>query len=103
IASFGGRAAYCGKIADDALGEIFRHDIHAAGVYFETKPLASPPPTARSMIFITPDGERSMNTYLGACTELGPEDIEPEIVAASAITYFEGYLWDPPRAKDAIR
>ena len=62
-----------------------------------------PPPTARSMIFVTPDGERSMNTYLGACVELGPEDVEESVVAEAKVTYFEGYLWDPPRAKDAIR
>jgi sugar/nucleoside kinase (ribokinase family) len=103
IASFGGRAAYFGKVANDGLGEIFRHDIRAIGVYFETAPLTAPPPTARSMIFVTPDGERSMNTYLGACVELGPEDIDPEIVAASKIIFFEGYLWDPPLAKEAIR
>lgn len=103
VASFGGRAAYFGKVADDQLGAIFAHDIRAQGVHFETKPLAGTPPTARSMIFVTPDGERSMNTYLGACVELGPEDVEPEVVAAAKVTYFEGYLWDPPRAKDAIR
>lgn len=103
VASFGGRAAYFGKVADDHLGAIFRHDIKASGVHFETAGLNPPPPTARSMIFVTPDGERSMNTYLGACVELGPEDIEESVVAASKVTYFEGYLWDPPRAKDAIR
>lgn len=103
IASFGGRAAYFGKVAKDQLGEIFTHDIHAQGVHFATKPLDRIPPTARSMIFVTADGERSMNTYLGACVELGPEDVEESVVAASKVTYFEGYLWDPPRAKDAIR
>lgn len=103
VAGFGGRAAYIGKVADDHLGGIFRHDIRAAGVHFETAPLDAPPPTARSMIFVTPDGERSMNTYLGACVELGPDDIDAELVAQSKVTYFEGFLWDPPRAKDAIR
>lgn len=103
VASLGGSAAYFGKIADDQLGEVFSHDIRAVGVDFNTRPLAGTPPTARSMIFVTPDGERSMNTYLGACVELGPEDIDAKMVAASKITYFEGYLWDPPRAKDAIR
>jgi sugar/nucleoside kinase (ribokinase family) len=72
------RAAYFGKVADDQLGEIFIHDIRAQGVHFETRPLEGPPPTARSMIFVTPDGERSMNTYLGACVELGPEDVEDQ-------------------------
>lgn len=103
VASLGGRAAYFGKVADDQLGEIFTHDIRAQGVHFQTKPLDGHPPTARSMIFVTEDGERSMNTYLGACVELGPEDVEDDVVAQSKVTYFEGYLWDPPRAKDAIR
>ncbi len=103
VASLGGRAAYFGKVASDQLGEIFTHDIRAQGVHFQTRPLGSQPPTARSMIFVTPDGERSMNTYLGACVELGPEDVEPDVVAEARVTYFEGYLWDPPRAKDAIR
>ncbi len=103
VASLGGSAAYFGKVADDHLGGVFAHDIKAAGVDFFTKPLDENPPTARSMIFVTPDGERSMNTYLGACVELGPEDIDSDMVAESSITYFEGYLWDPPRAKEAIR
>lgn len=103
IASFGGRAAYFGKVSRDHLGEIFTHDIQAQGVAFDTRPLVGTPPTARSMIFVTPDGERSMNTYLGACVELGPEDVEADKAAGAAVTYFEGYLWDPPRAKEAIR
>ncbi len=103
VASLGGRSAYFGKVANDHLGRIFIHDIHAQGVAFDTKPLEATPPTARSMIFVTPDGERSMNTYLGACVELQPHDIEADKVAAAKITYFEGYLWDPPLAKDAIR
>ena len=103
IASFGGRSAYFGKVSADQLGQIYTHDIRAQGVHFDTKPLDGTPPTARSMIFVTPDGERSMNTYLGACVELGPEDIETDVVADSKVTYFEGYLWDPPRAKEAIR
>jgi sugar/nucleoside kinase (ribokinase family) len=103
IASFGGKAAFFGKVAEDQLGKIYAHDIRAQGVHFETAPLASPPPTARSMIFVTPDGERSMNTYLGACVELGPDDVDEAVVASAKVTYFEGYLWDPPRAKEAIR
>ncbi|WP_274630362.1 adenosine kinase [Arvimicrobium flavum] len=103
IASFGGRAAFFGKVSSDHLGGIYRHDITAQGVAFDTKPLAGSPPTARSMIFVTPDGERSMNTYLGACIELGPEDVEAGKAAGAKVTYFEGYLWDPPRAKEAIR
>ena len=102
-ASLGGKAAYIGKICDDPLGKIFTHDIRASGVSYDTIPLESEPPTARSFIFVTPDSERSMNTYLGACMELGPPDVEEDKIAQSKITYFEGYLWDPPRAKDAIR
>src|SRR5262245_50056683 len=102
VASLGGRAAFFGKVSSDKLGEIYTHDIRAQGVAFDTRPLAGEPPTARSMIFVTPDGERSMNTYLGACVELGPEDVEADVVAQSKVTYFEGYLWDPPRAKEAI-
>ncbi|MDZ7823454.1 MAG: adenosine kinase [Ahrensia sp.] len=103
IASFGSSTAYFGKVANDHLGKIFTHDIRAQGVAFDTKPLASTPPTARSMIFVTPDGERSMNTYLGACVELSPEDVEEDKAGNAGIVYFEGYLWDPPRAKNAIR
>jgi len=103
LASFGARAAYFGKVADDHLGHIYAHDIRAQGVAFDTRPLAGGPPTARSMIFVTPDGERSMNTYLGASVELGPQDVEEDKVRAARVTYFEGYLWDPPRAKEAIR
>jgi sugar/nucleoside kinase (ribokinase family) len=103
IASFGGRAAFFGKVCSDHLGTIYTHDIRAQGVAFDTKPLDIEPPTARSMIFVTPDGERSMNTYLGACVELGPEDVEADKASGAKVTYFEGYLWDPPRAKEAIR
>lgn len=103
IASLGGKAAYFGKVSDDHLGGVFTHDIRAIGTYFETKPLKGTPPTARSMIFVTPDGERSMNTYLGSCVELTSADIEEDIVADAQITYFEGYLWDVEPAKDAIR
>ncbi|MCE1235260.1 MAG: adenosine kinase [Hyphomicrobiales bacterium] len=107
IAGLGARAAYFGKVADDHLGKSFAHDIHAVGVHFETRPLLriapDHAPTARSMILVTPDGERTMNTFLGACTHLGPDDIDPAIVAASEIVYLEGYLWDPPAAKEAFR
>ncbi|TPW29857.1 adenosine kinase [Pararhizobium mangrovi] len=103
LASFGARTAYFGKIAKDQLGDIYAHDIQSLGVTFNSARLDGPPPTARSMIFVTPDGERSMNTYLGACAEFGMEDIDETIAADSKVTYFEGYLWDPPRAKDAIR
>jgi sugar/nucleoside kinase (ribokinase family) len=103
VAGFGGKAAYIGKVANDALGAIYDSDIRAQGVHFTTKPLIGGAPTARSMIFVSPDGERSMNTYLGACVELSPVDIDEKVVANAEVTYFEGYLWDPPLAKDAIR
>lgn len=103
LASFGGTAAYFGKVSNDHLGHIYTHDIRAQGVAFDTRPLEGHPPTARSMIFVTPDGERSMNTYLGACVELSPEDVEADKASNSKVVYFEGYLWDPPLAKEAIR
>lgn len=103
IANLGGNPAYFGKVADDALGKIFTHDMRALGAHFESLPLVDGAPTARSMILITPDGERTMNTYLGACVELGEEDIDEEVVASSGITYMEGYLWDKENAKNAFR
>jgi len=104
IASFGGKVAFMGKIASDHLGQVFAHDLRAQGVTYDTPPLIGEGiPTASSIIFVTPDGERSMNTYLGACVEFGPEDVEVSKVAGAKITYFEGYLWDPPRAREAIR
>ena len=101
IASFGGRAAYFGKVAEDQLGEIFAHDIQAIGVAFDTQPLKRLPPTARSMIFVTRDGERSMNTYLAPVSNSVPKTSRREGKGAK-VTYFEGYLGSP-RAKDAIR
>ncbi|MGD9571607.1 MAG: adenosine kinase [Thermoleophilia bacterium] len=103
LASFGSRATYIGKIRDDTLGEVFAHDIRAAGVHFDTPIAADGPPTARSLILVTPDAHRTMSTYLGAAVELGPEDVDADLVASSATTYLEGYLWDKPRAKDAFR
>lgn len=102
-ASLGLKTAYIGKVANDQLGAIFSHDIQAAGITFKTSPLEDDLATARSMILITPDGERTMNTYLGACTQLTADDIDPDLVAACQITYMEGYLWDPEPAKDAFR
>ena len=103
VASFGGRAAFIGKVADDELGRFFRHDMKALGIHFPTENLVGGAPTARSMILITPDSERTMNTFLGACQELTPDDIDRATVEAAAITYLEGYLWDPPKAKEAFR
>ncbi|MCF8466740.1 MAG: adenosine kinase [Sneathiella sp.] len=103
IASLGGKCAYVGKVRDDQLGAIFSHDIRASGVTFETKKTTNGAATARSLILVTPDAHRTMNTYLGACIELGPEDIDPAMIAASKVTYMEGYLWDPEGGKKAFR
>src|SRR5947207_15571411 len=102
VASLGARAAFIGKVKDDELGRVFAHDIRAAGVAFTTPPASDGPSTARCYVLVTPDGERTMNTYLGAAQDLHPNDIDPEAVAAAQIIYLEGYLWDPPRAKEAF-
>ncbi len=101
-ASLGARTAFIGKVKDDELGRTFAHDIRAAGVAFTTPPASAGPSTARCYIMVTPDGERTMNTYLGAAQDLHPNDIDEATIAASAITYLEGYLWDPPHAKEAF-
>jgi len=103
IASLGGKGAYIGKVRDDLLGQVFRHDIIAIGIRFETPPASEGPSTARCLVLVTGDGQRTMGTFLGACVDLGPEDIDPAVVAAAQITYLEGYLFDPPRAKEAFR
>jgi sugar/nucleoside kinase (ribokinase family) len=101
LASLGARAAYVGKVQRDQLGEVFTHDVRAAGVEFRTAPLHEGPPTARSFILVTPDAQRTMSTYLGACVELGPDDVDEAQVARAKIVYLEGYLWDRPEAKAA--
>jgi sugar/nucleoside kinase (ribokinase family) len=102
LSSLGSRSAFIGKVKDDVLGKAFTHDIRAAGVAFTTPPAAAGPSTARCYVLVTPDGERTMNTYLGAAQDLHPADIDADLVAASAILYLEGYLWDPKNAKDAF-
>jgi sugar/nucleoside kinase (ribokinase family) len=102
-AGLGSRVAYIGKVADDQLGAVFRHDINAVGVHFPTAPLSGGAPTARCLILVTPDGQRTMNTFLGACVTLSIADVDPALVAASAVTYLEGYLFDPPEAQAAFR
>ncbi|MCA1456096.1 adenosine kinase [Bradyrhizobium sp. BRP22] len=102
VANFGARAAYVGKIKDDQIGRLYAHDIRAAGVAFETRPAADGPATGCSYILVTGDGERTMNTYLGAAQDLTPADIDEAQVAASRIVYLEGYLWDPASAKQAF-
>jgi sugar/nucleoside kinase (ribokinase family) len=102
IANLGGSAAFIGKVGNDQLGGIFRHDIRASGVHFETHNADSATSTARCMVFVTPDAERTMNTYLGACLELTPKDVDPNLIKRARVTYMEGYLWDPPLAKQAF-
>src|SRR6187549_4300964 len=102
IANLGARAAYVGKVRDDQIGKLYTHDIRAAGVAFETKAAPGGPATGCSYILVTPDGERTMNTYLGAAQELMPSDIDAAQVAASSVIYLEGYLWDPKSAKEAF-
>ena len=102
LAGLGATTAFIGKVRDDQLGAIFRHDIKTLGVSFDTLLAHAGAPTARCMIFVTPDAQRTMQTYLGACVELGPEDINAETVSEAQVTYLEGYLWDPPRAKEAF-
>ena len=103
IAALGGRTAYIGKVAKDQLGEVFTHDIRAVGVTYDTTPLIGGLPTARSLIFVTPDAQRTMQTFLGATTQLGPEDVDMDYITSSKVLYLEGYLWDQPRAKAAMR
>lgn len=102
IASLGGEAAFIGKVHDDQLGKVFRHDLRAAGVRFDTPPSPDGPPTARSLILVTPDAQRTMNTYLGASQDLTVADVVPDVVAGASLTYLEGYLWDQPAAKSAF-
>src|ERR1700682_781696 len=101
-AGLGGHTAFIGKVRDDELGRVFAHDIRAAGVSFATPPASGGPSTARCYVLVTPDGERTMNTFLGAAQDLHPKDIDADMVAASRIIYLEGYLWDPQNAKDAF-
>jgi len=103
VAALGSVAGYIGKVKDDQIGAIFAHDITAAGVEFGVKPSPDGPPSGRCLIAVTPDAERTMSTFLGASVELAPDDIDHEMVAAAEILYLEGYLWDPPSAKAAMR
>ena len=102
-AQLGTRTAYLGKVRDDQLGSVFAHDIRHAGVDFPTQAATQGPATARCFVLVTPDAQRTMLTYLGACVAFGPEDVDHATVAGSEITYLEGYLFDPPQAKDAFR
>ena len=103
IASLGGTGGYIGKVRDDLLGTVFRHDITAIGVRFDTPAATAGPGTARCLILVTPDGQRTMSTYLGACVDLGPGEIDAALIGAAQVTYLEGYLFDPPKAQEAFR
>ena len=103
IASFGVKAGFIGKVKNDETGRHFAHDLQAIDVHYDVALAEEGPATARSFILVTPDGERTMNTYLGACQNLTPDDVNPDTVRASSIVYLEGYLWDPPAAKEAFR
>jgi sugar/nucleoside kinase (ribokinase family) len=102
VASFGGRAAYMGKVSNDQLGDVFAHDMRAIGAHFDTAPLIGGPATARSLINVTPDGERTMCTFLGASVEFTPDDVDAAVIEAAKIVYLEGYLFDAPAARRAF-
>jgi sugar/nucleoside kinase (ribokinase family) len=102
IASFGGQVAYIGKVADDPLGEVFGHDLRAVGVTFENAPSLFGVSTGRCLIVVTPDAQRTMNTYLGVSSLLGPDDVDDQMVVRGRIVYLEGYLFDRPQAKEAF-
>ena len=102
-AMLGARTAFIGRVRDDQLGQVFTHDIRAAGVQFDTAPATAGPDTAVCLVMVTPDAHRTMCTHLGASIELGPDDVDDDLVRGSAVTSLEGYLWDPPGAKEAMR
>lgn len=101
VASFGGRSAFLGRVYDDDLGAVFAHDLRSSGVYYETKPAIDGPPTGRCLIVVTPDAQRTMNTYLGASVLFGPEDVDLDLLSRSKVTFLEGYLFDRPESKRA--
>ncbi len=103
LASLGSRGAFVGKVRNDQLGGIFQHDIRAAGVAFDTPAATDGPPTARCLIFVTADAQRTMGTFLGVSVELGPDDLDRAVIQRAKVTYLEGYLWDAPDAKAAFQ
>lgn len=102
FASLGGKGGFIGKVSDDQLGAIFRHDIRSLGIIFETAPATTGPSTGRCLVLVTPDAHRTLQTFLGASAEIGPDDIDADLIAGSQVTYLEGYLWDRPKAKEAF-
>ncbi|QIG81166.1 adenosine kinase [Stakelama tenebrarum] len=103
IASLGGKCGFIGQVADDELGQIFKHDINSVGIHYDTAPRAGDPTTARCLIFVTPDGQRTMNTFLGASQFLPESALDKDLIAKGAILYLEGYLWDPEEPRQAMR
>jgi sugar/nucleoside kinase (ribokinase family) len=103
LAALGARCGFIGQVADDQLGEVFAHDIRAAGVDFDIPPRPGDPPTGRVLIFVTPDGERTMNTFLGAGQFLPAAALDERLIASAAVLYLEGYLWDPEEPRRAMR
>ncbi|MDR1826737.1 MAG: adenosine kinase [Methylobacteriaceae bacterium] len=103
IAGLGGKAGFIGKVRNDGLGNSFRHDLKALGISYTVAPAVDGPATARCFVLVTPDGERTMNTYLGASQNLSEDDIDPAVIGSAEVVYLEGYLWDPPAAKQAFR
>jgi sugar/nucleoside kinase (ribokinase family) len=103
VASFGGRAAYIGRVSDDAFGKVFSHDLRSIGVHFDSPPATTGAPTGRCLVLVTPDAQRTMCTFLGAGAELDESYVDEALIASSAVTYLEGYVWDPPAAKKAVR
>lgn len=103
VASFGGRAHYVGKVRDDQLGEVFAHDLRSTGVGYDTPAAVRGPSTGRCLIVVTPDAQRTMSTFLGASVQLGPRDVDADLIARGKILYLEGYLFDPPHAQEAFR
>jgi sugar/nucleoside kinase (ribokinase family) len=103
VAAFGASAQYIGKVRDDQLGEVFVHDLRATGVRYDTALAADGPSTGRCLVLVTPDAQRTMNTYLGASVHLGEADVDPDAIRRARVLYLEGYLFDPPEAQDAFR
>src|ERR1700693_2935282 len=103
VAAFGGRAAYIGRVADDAFGKVFSHDLRSIGVHFDSPSATTGAPTGRCLVIVTPDAQRTMCTFLGAGAELDESYVDEALIASSAVTYLEGYVWDPPAAKKAVR
>ena len=103
LSALGAQCAFVGQVADDQLGEVFAHDIHAVGIDYDVNPRAGDPPTARCLIFVTPDGQRTMNTFLGASQFLPPAAVDEALIASASVLYLEGYLWDPEEPRAAMR